>query len=122
MWQMYNPNPKGARVGDCSVRAISKAVDQDWIETYIGICVMGLAKADMPSSNAVWGEYLRERGFSKMIPEPGTTLKEFCIKYPNGIYVAALNGHVVTICDGDYFDTWDSGDETVLYGWRKETI
>lgn len=29
-WQSYNPNPvKGQRVGDCTVRAISKALEQD---------------------------------------------------------------------------------------------
>ena len=34
-WQSYNPNPvSGQRVGDCTVRAISKATGQDWETTY----------------------------------------------------------------------------------------
>ena len=32
----YNPNPKNRRVGDCSVRAISKALGSDWQDAYIG--------------------------------------------------------------------------------------
>lgn len=26
----YNPNPAGRNVGDCAVRAVSKALDVDW--------------------------------------------------------------------------------------------
>lgn len=122
MWQYFNPNPKGSRVGDCSVRAISKAMNMTWEDAYIVIALKGFIKADMPSSNSVWGEYLAEHGFSKMVPEPCTTIRDFCIKYPKGLYVCALTGHVVCVLDGDYYDTWDSGDETVLYAWRKDNV
>lgn len=120
MWTYYNPNPRGIRVGDCSIRAVSRALDQDWTETYINICLEGILQADMPSSNAVWGEYLRSHGFSKGIEGEHTTVKRFCEKHNNGIYVCALSGHVVTVVDGDFFDTWDSSDETVIYYWKKE--
>lgn len=55
---LFNPNPKNARVGDCAVRAVSKAVGQDWADAYIGLCAEGIALRDMPSSNYVWGMYL----------------------------------------------------------------
>ena len=29
-WIEYNPNPRRNRVGDCAIRAIAKATDQDW--------------------------------------------------------------------------------------------
>ena len=29
MWIEYNPNPTGKQVGDCSIRAIAKALDVD---------------------------------------------------------------------------------------------
>ena len=35
MWKKYNPNPKGACVGDCTVRAISKALNPKEYETLI---------------------------------------------------------------------------------------
>lgn len=30
MWRQYNPNPKGLLVGDCVIRAISKALGMTW--------------------------------------------------------------------------------------------
>jgi hypothetical protein len=53
MWIYYNPNPRGARVGDCSVRAVSKATEQEWTDAYISICIEGIMQADMPSSKAL---------------------------------------------------------------------
>lgn len=58
----FNPNPDRKLVGDCVIRAISKAMNQSWDDTYIGIMLQGYAMHDMPSSNDVWGRYLFERG------------------------------------------------------------
>ena len=30
MWVKYNPNPAGRQVGDCAVRALTKALNIDW--------------------------------------------------------------------------------------------
>lgn len=119
MWEYYNPNPKGARVGDCAVRAMCKALDSNWEEEFIHICLEGLLISDMPSSNAVWGSYLKANGFTKGITEPLTSLGKFCKEHSTGTYVVALNNHVVTVVNGTFFDTWDSGDEIILYYWQK---
>lgn len=63
----YNPNPTGAKVGDCVVRALSKALGQTWEETYIDLSVEGLLMGDLPSANAVWGAYLRRNGYQRDI-------------------------------------------------------
>lgn len=47
----YNPNPKNQRVGDCAVRAISKAIGMDWSDAFIGLSAEGLALRDMSSAN-----------------------------------------------------------------------
>ena len=31
-WIEYNPNPRGNRVGDCAIRAIAKATDQEAVK------------------------------------------------------------------------------------------
>ena len=36
-WIEYNPNPRRNRVGDCAIRAIAKATDQDWEMAYTGL-------------------------------------------------------------------------------------
>lgn len=118
----YNPNPMGRNVGDCSVRAISKALSLDWESAYILQILKGLEMGDMPSSDAVWGSVLRDNGFNKYLlpdtcPECYTVI-DFCNDYKDGTYVLALGGHVLTVKDGDYYDSWDSGNEVPLYYWR----
>lgn len=119
----YNPNPKHARVGDCTIRAISKAMGQSWESTYAGLTAYGYMLCDMPSSNAVWGAYLRRNGYKRFIVDDhgkdGYTVSDFCNDNPDGVYVLCVTGHVLCVDNGDYFDTWDSGDEIPLYYWKK---
>lgn len=119
MYQRYNPNPTGRHVGDCTVRAISKAMNQDWNKTYWGLCIEGGIVKDMPSSNAVWGEYLKRYGYTRQLAPEGITVGEFAENYHQGTYILALSGHVVCVQNGIVYDTWDSENEIVLYFWRK---
>lgn len=121
----FNSNPKNVRVGDCAVRAVSKAVGQDWTDAYIGLAAEGLALRDMPSANYVWGMYLKKYGFeehmiSSVCPNC-VTVAEFAKDHPKGRFVLVTQNHVVCVIDGNYFDTWDSGNEVVLYFYSKET-
>ena len=65
MWIEYNPNPRGARVGDCAVRAVSKAFGDKWDTAFAQIVIDAFIMKDMPSSDAVWGNTLRRRGFKR---------------------------------------------------------
>ena len=120
----FNSNPKHSHVGDCTVRAISKALGQSWEQTYIGLAAQGLESCDMPSANNVWGEYLRRHGFTRSIVPDSCpdcyTVRQFCRDHPVGTYVLALPKHAVAASGGDYFDSWDSGDEAVLYYWQRK--
>ena len=59
MWARHNENPDGRNVGDCTVRAISTALGQEWETTYIALALQGYLMGDMPSANHVWGAYLQ---------------------------------------------------------------
>ena len=125
MYKHYNPNPMSRQVGDCSVRAIAKALDTDWETAYLLIIVNGFSMGDMPSSDSVWGSVLRQHGFYReAIPNTCPdcyTAEEFCREHPTGTYVLAFGGHVVTVKDGDLYDSWDSSNEVPAYFWyRKE--
>lgn len=124
MYSAYNPNPMGARVGDCTVRAISRATGEGWDTVYCGLCVEGLRLCDMPTANHVWGAYLRRHGFRRCaLPDDCPdcyTVADFCRDHPHGTYVLAISGHVVCVDDGRYYDTWDSGAESPAYYWYKE--
>lgn len=41
MYEYYNPNPIGARAGDCVIRAICKAFDVPWVDVYTALCIEG---------------------------------------------------------------------------------
>ena len=125
MWINYNPNPASIRkVGDCAVRAISKALGLSWETAYIKLVINGLAMGDMPNANNVIASVLRQNGFKRVnIPTECPdcyTVAEFASKYNKGVYVAGTGVHVVTIIDGNYYDSWDSGDEAITYVWKKE--
>lgn len=124
VYQSYNPNPKHRRGVDCTVRAIAKVTGKTWDEVYTCLCLFGFIEKDMPSSNLVWGAYLRNQGFTRSaIPNTCPdcyTVSSFAEDHPTGSYVLALPGHVVAVVSGDYYDTFDSGDETPIFYWTKE--
>lgn len=122
---LYNPNPASNIVGDCTVRAVAKVTGvDDWDTIYLHLCIQGFLEKDMPSSNDVWGSYLYDQGFRRgILPDTCPqcyTVKDFCNDNPVGMYLLALQNHVVAVVDGDYYDNYDSGNEVPLYYWRKE--
>lgn len=124
MFIRVNPNPANNLVGDCVIRAISILTNEDWEYTYDELAEQGRRMYDMPSSNAVWGEYLIEQGYRRYVI-PNTcpicySVKQFCIDRPEGEYLLATGSHVIAVIDGDYYDTWDSGDEMPIYYFKKE--
>ena len=125
MFRYYNPNPEQKSVGDCVIRAISKLTNQDWDTTYFGICIEGAIHHDMPSSNNVWDKYLLRHGYKRtLLPDTCPdcyTVKDFCDDYSIGSYLLAIGNHVVTVVDGDYYDTWDSGEEIPVYYYKQIT-
>jgi hypothetical protein len=123
MYINFNANPIGKQVGDCVIRAISKVTNQEWATTYAELAVQGYLMCDMPSSNSVWAAYLKGQGFKRHIV-PDTcpscyTVKDFCREHPNGTYLLSLDKHVVAIINGDYYDTFDTGNETVIYFFER---
>ena len=86
----YNANPTNRRVGDCTVRAISKALDQDWETTYAGLTAYGFIRGDMPNANHVWGAYLKSKGFRQYVIDTEKeiyTVEDFCNDYPYGTFI-----------------------------------
>lgn len=124
MYRYVNPNPAHNLVGDCVIRAISILTGRTWGDVYSRLCVKGFEMYDMPSSNAVWSAYLMSLGYKRyIIPNSCPdcyTVKQFCKDYPYGKYLLATGTHVVTCVDGDYLDTWDSGNEIPIYYFTKE--
>lgn len=124
MFVEINLNPYRKSVGDCVIRAISAAEDVDWDDTFIDLMVKCFQLKDIPSSNNAWGAYLHDLGYSRhVVPDTCPdcyTIEDFTKDHPKGTYILATGTHVVCARDGNYYDTWPSGQETVIYYFEKE--
>ena len=130
MYIHYNDNPAKLHVGDCVIRAISLALNYNWFMVHDELSFLSRKMLDMPSSNRVWKTYLKEKGLIETYIEnkcPNCfTVEEFCILHPVGTYILSTceytkakgilvtGTHVVTVIDGNYYDSWDSGDDIPL--------
>lgn len=123
MWRYYQPNPAGRSVGDCSVRAVSAALDVSWDEAFDLLAHNAREMCDMPSADAVIGSVLRQHGFVRSIIPSSCpdcyTIGEFAEDFPRGVYVLGTGQHVATIIDGVILDSWDSSNEIPMFMWRR---
>lgn len=123
MFVQFNPSPVDARVGDCTVRALSKALCENWETVYLMLCVQGYAMFDMPNATPVVDAVLRRNGFVRGVVDNTCpdcyTVGRFAKDHPTGTYVVGTGNHIVTIVDGDLYDTWDSSEEIPIYFWHK---
>ena len=119
----YNPNPLKLSVGDCTIRAISRALNYSWKRTYLSLVIQGFLMYDMPSANRVWGEFLKSQNFIKrQISDTCPdcyTIRDFCIDNPIGTFIVGTGEHVVCVINGDYYDSWDSGNEIPIYYFER---
>ena len=122
MWIRCNPNPLGKQTSDCVIRAIAIATEQSWRRTYRELCDLGEIEAEMPNTNSLWGLYLKQKGAKQfLLPESCPqcmSVRAFCERFPEGVYVIGTGTHAVCCIDGDYYDSFDSGSETPAYFWR----
>lgn len=122
-WQEFSNNPTGRNTGDCSVRAVSLALDVDWETAYALIAMNGFLMGDVISSNAVFGSVLRQHGFQRAaIPNSCPDcydVENFADDHRHGTFVLGTGNHVVTVKDGIVFDSWDSRKEIPVYVWYR---
>lgn len=124
MWEYYEPNPVRTGAIDCSVRAISKALNVSWEKAFVMLSLNGFLMGNVLSADEVWGSVLRQHSFMReMIPNTCPdcyTVENFCHDHQNGVYVVKSENHVATVVDGILYDSWDSSQKTAIYYWTKE--
>lgn len=125
MYQYYQPNPiRSDPVGDCTVRALSKALNIDWEKAHVMLDYASYMMGDISNSNAVMGAVLRRNGFYRdVIPNTCPdcyTAEDFCEDHPTGTFVLGFGTHVATVVDGVIYDSWDSSDEYPIYYYHRK--
>lgn len=103
------PNQKlKTRIGDCVVRAIAIALEQDYKTTMQDLFALGLEMGCMPNTHDCWREYLSRKGwvehkFGKQLVRINST------KIPRDQFVLCQTaGHLVAINNDEVYDTWDA--------------
>ena len=123
MYSYYNPHPSKNRIGDCVIRALTKALNKSWHEVYVDLCILGYIMNDWGSSNAVWNAYLISQGFTRDIVSTDCpecyTIKDFCENVSRGTYVIGTGTHCVCVIDNVLYDSWDSSGEVPIYFYYK---
>lgn len=125
-YRYWNPNPvqHETGVGDCSVRAVARALNISWDEAFRLLAEKAFEMGDVVSSDVVWGNVLRDNGFTRhIIPNycpQCYRVFNFCKDYPNGTYVLKSDGHVATVVNGVLFDSWDSSMQIPIYYWTRK--
>ncbi len=122
--QYYNRHPKGLRVTDCVVRAISTVFNKDYMETRRDL---NRIKKDLGFNSYKDHDFLYDylKDFERLIfkavrGQKRLKLDGFAKEYPKGTYVVAVRHHVVAVIDGTILDTWDSSYLTVYTAWKIE--
>lgn len=96
----------------------------DWESAYIRQAIQGLQMHDKMDKNYVWGKLLTDSGFKRRaIPDtcPACyTIADFAQDHPQGTYILGTGDHAVTVIDGDWYDTWDSGGAVPIVSYRRE--
>jgi len=116
-WYKYNPNPKSRNIGDCTLRAYCAAYGIDWGRAFD--IASSVAKENSSMIQYVADKVLTEH-FNAQVDETykrkakdRITVNEFAMSHPYGIYVLHVRSHMVTVKNGEYWDSWDSGDKKV---------
>lgn len=126
MYIYYQPNPRSIRTDDCVVRAMTKALDVDWDTASIYLIIQQIRDSDIYTKNYVWGNLLLNNGFVKHhLPDtcPNCyTVANFADEHKSGMYVVGTGDHVLTVIDGDYYDSFDSGNMIPVVYYKKERI
>ena len=121
-WIYANPNPEQKDVPDCVIRAICIALNKPWEEVFWELSHVAGDHHSITSDDHIWGRYLWEFGFIPFklpvsCPEC-VTIRDFAEIFNQGTYIVGTGYHAVALIDGNYYDTWDSGNEVAKFFWK----
>lgn len=124
MYKYYQPNPQNKKTDDCVIRALTKALDCDWETASVYAMTQQIRDSDIFIKNYVWGNLLLRNGYTRH-PLPNTcpacyTVRDFAEDFKRGTYIVGTGDHVLAVIDGDWYDSFDSGEMIPIIYYRKE--
>lgn len=111
----YNANPLGRKVNDCTVRAISLAMNKTWDEAYDYLSSYAKAQGIMMDEVQYIDDFL-ESHFTKLCGcknQVKVTVEQFVKTHPVGTFLITMNGHITCCIDGCIYDTFNPKDRII---------
>ena len=119
-WHEFNPNPKDRNIGDCTLRSYCAAFGISWEKAFD-------IASKVAKENASMIQYMADKilieEFNCVVDEKYNkksvkgkdriTVNEFAMTHPYGKFILHVPKHQVTVINGEYWDSWDSGDKKI---------
>ena len=111
---------------DCVIRAIMVATGKTWEEVFNALVPLCLKLKDVPNSDAVFKKFFSLAGWEakkveKIEDDYGRkrypSVYEFAAEHKSGTYILTIQGHMICIKEGDWYDVWDCSGYKVRKYW-----
>ena len=126
LYRYFQPNKLDIKddYGDCAIRSVAKAENISWLEAYDMMYKYSREVQCPMNCKHGFEHILKQLGYTYtgISNKKGTTrptVFEFCGKHKIGTSICVVANHYVTIQDGHYYDTWDSGYKCMYGYWEK---
>jgi hypothetical protein len=109
-----NINPLGKKTTDCVIRAIAKAEGKEWLEVFDILVKLARENYTIPNGKDNYKEYLEKYPKINVFHMVANKKKRYTVKEVSkwqGTYIVQTARHLTTTIDGNYYDTWDSGNK-----------
>lgn len=99
-------------------------MNKTWLEVFNEHITYAIEIQCMPNSKTCYESYLKDNGFeyhgiSNKKGSKRPTVESSIKEHKAGTFFLNVANHVVSVVDGIYYDTWDSG-QCCLYGYYEK--
>ena len=116
-FKKYNANPLNKVVNDCSIRALSLALNKSWDDVLKDLCKIALKLKVNPTEIKAINEYLKD--FEKVgqrVIRGERRLKVDDLS-KNKTYILYMANHLTILNKGVLIDTWDCRNKPIYSYW-----
>ena len=111
----YNVNPRFRHVNDCTVRAISLALNISWENAYDLLSSYAKEQGVMMDEVTYIDDFL-EKHFKKWCgckDKVKVTVEQFVESHPVGTFLITMRGHITCCVNGCIYDTFNPKDRYI---------
>tara|TARA_R100000700_G_C3152643_1_gene130865 strand:+ start:380 stop:787 length:408 start_codon:yes stop_codon:yes gene_type:complete len=120
----YPTKLKKDRAGDCVVRAIAIATEQDYLEVRDGLFEVAKEIGFMPNDTKTYRLYLERKGWTRKSPlkngKKKYKVKNIAKFFQGENVIIHTCHHLTTLIDGNLNDTWDCREWKANSYYTKE--